>query len=128
MVVNGRANEAFLLCRELRQSLVDMEAFLGILKTSSALPDGPLDLNFRVAFPTAATTSAPTEDRDSLSPSTSHTSAGPDSEHSTLESELPGTSGKRGLTVEIDDVCFGYTKTRQVQSLRCASYMHWRHT
>ncbi|KAK9836126.1 hypothetical protein WJX81_003499 [Elliptochloris bilobata] len=88
--------------RELRQSLVDMDAFFGILKTQPSLPDGARELP---ATGSAAAARAP--------PRFPHPGNG--ATHAAVASTSASAGeGVRGLAVDLRDVRFGYTPEREV--------------
>ncbi|BDA47349.1 Iron-sulfur clusters transporter atm1, mitochondrial [Coccomyxa sp. Obi] len=95
--------------RELRQSLVDMEAFFKILATQPNLPDGTRELPLRL--PAAAAKAA-------LSHSNGHVNGhtnGAVLENQSRSSGEASTSGRdQGMSVELNDVVFGYRPGRPV--------------
>ena len=85
--------------RELRRSLVDMEAFFDIMKSESQLKDGTVEL---------CSTHSHLETEEALMRSGSFSSIG-----SSVPDRCIGTF-EDGLAVELDDVHFGYSEGRKV--------------
>jgi ABC-type transport system involved in Fe-S cluster assembly fused permease/ATPase subunit len=87
--------------RELRQSLVDLDAFLKVLQTQNSLPDGDREL--------------PALDVDTLEHHFQQSGNGPEA-HSTngAEAQAVADASVRGLRVELKDVHFSYNPEREV--------------
>jgi len=82
--------------RELRQSLVDLDAFLKVLQTKNSLPDGTRDLPL-------------------LGPINSPSSNGAiPATHSNMPQSATAASSERGLHLELQDVHFSYNADREV--------------
>ncbi|KAK9823970.1 hypothetical protein WJX72_006707 [[Myrmecia] bisecta] len=104
--------------RELRQSLVDMEAFFAILQTKAALPDGTQRLDVpvdRSGSNAGGGNGAVLLDKPTLPTiSGEHAAASQYADRIERSNGASSSSCVRGLAVEMKGVHFGYSKDREV--------------
>ncbi|KAK9857626.1 hypothetical protein WJX84_005358 [Apatococcus fuscideae] len=96
--------------RELRQSLVDMEQFFGILSQTTNLPDGTRDL------PTSSMPSVSSKSSDSV-PAMAHDRhqvSRPAASLNRANGHMSSAASSKGLRVEMKDVKFAYNSGRDV--------------
>lgn len=103
------------MCREVRQSLVDMEEFFDILKTQNSLPSGNIPLpdippSLAGSFPAAALQHTPTSTTPAVVPvvnGAASTTAGADNaaalqERLTSHSQASSSNGSNGSSRQLD--------------------------